>query len=257
MKDILGYEGLYAITEEGQVWSYYSKRYLNPSLKKNGYLSVVLVKDKIKKSFSIHKIVAETYLPNPNNYPIINHKDENKTNNSVENLEWCSYKYNSNYGTIRDKISKGIKDYYQNNPQAKRNGLNNNKSIPVKCLETGEIFETFTAACNWCELKSTVCLTDYFNGKQGSAGQHPITKQKLHWEKLVEGKWIKAIPYTPIKRENNYLKRQVRCIETQEIFESITEAQKKYKNKHISECCSGKRKTCCGYHWEYVEGETA
>ena len=98
-------------------------------------------------------MVAETYLPNPNNYPIVNHKDENKMNNCVKNLEWCSHKHNSNYGTIKDKISNSLKEYYQNSPQTARKGINNNKSIPVKCLETGEFFETFTALVNGAGLK--------------------------------------------------------------------------------------------------------
>lgn len=57
---------------------------------------------------SIHRLVAEAFIPNPNNYPCINHKDENPSNNNIDNLEWCTYKYNANYGTgvERQKLSR-------------------------------------------------------------------------------------------------------------------------------------------------------
>lgn len=64
-----------------------------------GYLSVALCKDGKIKYFLVHRLVATAFIPNQNSYPQINHKDEDKTNNIVENLEWCTAKYNSNYGT--------------------------------------------------------------------------------------------------------------------------------------------------------------
>lgn len=106
MKDIKGYEGLYAVTEDGQVWSYRSQKFLKPYNKSNhGYEKVNLYKDKVSTTYCVHRLVAETYLPNPNNYPCINHKDENKLNNHANNLEWCTYKYNNNYGTHNQKLS--------------------------------------------------------------------------------------------------------------------------------------------------------
>jgi len=56
-------------------------------------------RDGDRKKFPVHRLVASTFIPNPNNYPQINHKDEDKTNNSISNLEWCTAKYNINYGT--------------------------------------------------------------------------------------------------------------------------------------------------------------
>ena len=61
---------------------------------------------------TIHRLVAEAFIPNPNNYPCINHKDENKENNNANNLEWCTYKYNSNYGTCRERTLEKINAYY-------------------------------------------------------------------------------------------------------------------------------------------------
>ena len=111
MKDIKGYEGLYAITSCGKVWSYINKKFLKPKDNGNGYLRVGLFKDGKVKNYMIHRLVAEAYIPNPDNLPQINHKDENKANNCLQNLEWCDAKYNSNYGTRNEKIKKPILQY--------------------------------------------------------------------------------------------------------------------------------------------------
>lgn len=99
MKDIIGFEGLYSITDQGNVWSYYTNKFLKPVLGANGYLKVTLVKDGKKYTKAVHRLVAETFILNPDNLSLVNHKDENKMNNSVDNLEWCNHLYNSNYGT--------------------------------------------------------------------------------------------------------------------------------------------------------------
>ena len=114
MKNIKGYEGLYGITTEGEVYSYKSKKFLKPRTNRGGYLKVSLFKDRKEKTYYIHRLVAEAYIPNPENLPQINHKDENKTNNCLQNLEWCDAKYNSNYGTRNDKIKKSILQYNLN-----------------------------------------------------------------------------------------------------------------------------------------------
>ena len=109
MKDVVGYEGLYAVTSCGKVWSYRNECFLKPKCEKNGYLRVNLYKDGKMKRHLIHRLVAMAYIPNPENLPEINHKDENKTNNCLQNLEWCDAKYNHNYGTINERISNSRK----------------------------------------------------------------------------------------------------------------------------------------------------
>ena len=108
MKDIKGYEGLYGITSCGKVWSYRNKKFLVPRANSKGYLRVELCRDGQKKWYRVHRLVAEAYIPNPENFPQVNHKDENKANNCLQNLEWCDAKYNINYGTRNDKIKKPI-----------------------------------------------------------------------------------------------------------------------------------------------------
>ena len=108
MRDVKGYEGLYAVTSCGRVWSYRRQKFLTPRPTRYGYFQVVLCKNGECKQFLVHRLVASAYLSNPENLPEINHKDENKTNNCLQNLEWCDHKYNSNYGTRNEKIKKPI-----------------------------------------------------------------------------------------------------------------------------------------------------
>ena len=100
-KFIEGYENKYMITKDGKVISLCdnkgNKRFkiIKPRIMKNGYLCVNLWKKCKVKTKKIHRLVAETYIPNNDNLPCVNHKDGNKLNNNVENLEWCTYSYNS------------------------------------------------------------------------------------------------------------------------------------------------------------------
>lgn len=108
LQDVIGYEGIYAVTGNGQVWSHKSNKFLKPSKLPNGYLQVGLTTDGKQKRFLVHRLVAEAYIPNPDNLSEVNHKDENKLNNCVENLEWCNHTYNMNYGTVKQRISDAV-----------------------------------------------------------------------------------------------------------------------------------------------------
>lgn len=110
-KDINGYEGLYQISNYGSVRSLnYNHtgciKNMRLSMGTYGYLQTCLTKNNHRSTKKIHRLVADAFIPNPNNYKEVNHKDENKTNNYVDNLEWCSAKYNNNYGTRITRVSK-------------------------------------------------------------------------------------------------------------------------------------------------------
>lgn len=124
-RDIEGYEGLYQVSNLGRVKSLRDKNnkerelILKPKIMRNGYLKVDLCKNGKQKTFTVHRLVATVFISNPKNFPVVNHKDENKLNNNVSNLEWCTVLYNNCYGTRLKK---------------------------VKCITTGEIFDSITEA---------------------------------------------------------------------------------------------------------------
>lgn len=105
---IKGYEGLYEVSDKGRVRSlkFGKERILKPGRNQQGYLVVCLCKNGERETYRIHRLVAQTFTPNPDNLPEVNHKDENKENNSVQNLEWCDRKYNINFGTRNQRISE-------------------------------------------------------------------------------------------------------------------------------------------------------
>ena len=107
-KPIIGYENLYKINNYGEVLSLRSNKILKPNNNGIGYFIIQLCKNGKRKNYLIHRLVAEHFLDNPNNLPEVNHKDEDKSNNFVNNLEWCKHKYNMNYKQLqkRQQISK-------------------------------------------------------------------------------------------------------------------------------------------------------
>lgn len=125
-KDVKGYENLYQISNTGKIKSL--ERYKNNHSKKQlvkekirkqivsktGYYTCMLNKNGKNKLFKVHRLIAEAFIPNPNNYPIINHKDGNKLNNDISNLEWCNYSHNGKeayrLGLIKNN-TYGIKKY--------------------------------------------------------------------------------------------------------------------------------------------------
>ena len=101
MEEFRDLDQYYAVSNFGRVFSKRSNKIMSPRLdsKKRGYQYVTLTYDGIKKTKQIHRLVAILFVPNPNNLPIINHKDENPSNNHAENLEWCTHSYNLSYGS--------------------------------------------------------------------------------------------------------------------------------------------------------------
>jgi hypothetical protein len=113
MKDIPGFEGLYAITPEGQVYSYRSNQYLRPEITRLGYIRYGLYKDGKRKKLLAHRLVAEAYIPNPDNLPEVSHLDETRSNNHMSNLAWSSHKENCNMPEHKSRLSDSLNQYYE------------------------------------------------------------------------------------------------------------------------------------------------
>ena len=161
--DFLGYPN-YTITDDGKVFSLNygrsgKKKEMKPNKDINGYNRIELSIEGKKKKFMVHRLVALAFIPNPDNLPEVNHKDENKTNNMVGNLEWCSIKYNNTYGTRLERVSK---------IQLNRK----DKSRPVKQFTKDGVFirewDSIKEACETLQM-SNGYIVDTLKGRHKSA----------------------------------------------------------------------------------------
>ena len=111
-KDIPQYQGRYQISNQGRVWSVISQRYMKLYQTPKGYLTVCLTaKNGKHKQEKVHRLVAMAFIPNPDNKPTVNHLNEIKTDNRVENIEWATMAEQNAYGTRMNKIRKKISQY--------------------------------------------------------------------------------------------------------------------------------------------------
>ena len=133
-KDISGYPG-YKVSSLGRVKSlkFGKERILKPAKDKKGYLRLVLCNEGIQKTMKVHRLVGQAFIQNQYNLPQINHKNEIKDDNRVENLEWCDNRYNCSFGTHTQRVAKAHIGVY-----------NTKTSKKVKCLETGKIYPSLS-----------------------------------------------------------------------------------------------------------------
>lgn len=184
-KDVVGYEGLYQVSNLGRVRSlwhdvWHKGKILKPSFDgKKNYLFVGLHKNGKTTQRNIHRLVAETFIPNPNNFPCVNHINEIKTDNRACNLEWCTVEYNSNYGNakknmiesrrknnVQDEINKKIK-----NTKKKNNSFSCEKPV-AQYTTDGNLVATYASATD-AERKTGIsrggiqrcCVGRYYQAK--------------------------------------------------------------------------------------------
>lgn len=165
-KDVNGYEGLYSVSDKGRVRSETTKdgngnKLILSQYDKDGYRMVSLRKDGKRKVCRVHQLVMKAFIPNPQNYTMVNHINEIRSDNRIENLEWCDAKHNSNCGTVKERRSKTLRE----------------KSLlkkRVQCYdkETGSFFKEFLGVKEAArEMKiDSANISRCINGSQKSAG---------------------------------------------------------------------------------------
>ena len=175
---------------------------MNPSIKKGygtSYKIMHLYKNGRYYTKAVHRILAELFVPNPNNYPVVNHKDENGLNNDIDNLEWCTIKYNSTYGTAIDRratkqrgvphsdkhkeqISKSMYRYYSSK---------NSPSRRVMCIENGVIYQGVKAAAKELNVsEGTVrmsCKRQTGKGRRYTFRYYPSLREEYLSARMDEG----------------------------------------------------------------------
>ncbi len=131
----------YLVSDCGNVYSIKSNKIMQLHKMKSGYMHLNLSKNNKKYGFYVHRLVADAFISNPKCFPQVNHKDENKENNNVSNLEWCTCEYNVNYGTARKRTSETLKS----------RGTGNK----IFCVETGVVFPSIKEASKVMGVQSS------------------------------------------------------------------------------------------------------
>lgn len=259
-KDIEGYEGLYQVSTTGKVRSLNYRRsgeskLLKQDVSHRGYKRVYLAKDGKNKHHLVHRLVAMTFIPNPDDLPIVNHKDEDPSNNNVKNLEWCTHEYNLNYGTRNKRVGKKTKER-----MIGKKGKDAPRSKPILMYDKeGNFIRRFNCIADANEYfgKDRGCssITMCLRGENKSAYGYIFTyaddtqdtiKNKINECQNEKGKYNKK-PINMYTKDGEFVKR----------FDAIVDANE-YLGKDrtcvgINNCLSGRRKTAYGYIFRYAE----
>ena len=182
-RDIKGYEGAYQVSSLGRVKSLKGTEEIIMKAWLRGhkrYRCVGLCKDGIRKRCDIHRLVAETFIPNPNELPCVDHRNTRTTNKRVENLRWCTLKENMNNPITKETCSKSRMGYKPTKETIKKiSGKNNHNSQKVYCKELNKTYECIRDAERELGIANQ-SISDCCKGTLKMAGK--INGIKLHWE---------------------------------------------------------------------------
>ena len=184
-KDIVEYEGLYQVSNLGNVKSLhdrygnYRERLLKPIKRKDNYLCVDLHKNGKRKTYLVHRLVAETFLTKIDGKNHVDHINSDRQNNNVNNLRWCNQKENNQFDLARKHKSEAAKG--KTGAWKGKTGTLHPSSKAVLCIELNKIFGSAMEAGRETGIKQQN-ISKCCNGKLQSAGKHPVTGEKLHWK---------------------------------------------------------------------------
>ena len=254
-KDIKGYENYYQVSNLGRVRSLdryvatvgnpSGKRLIKGKIKKQtlrtcgrdtGYYYVVLSKNNIDKLCSVHRLVAEAFVPNPNDLPCINHRDEIKTNNHMDNLEWCTISYNNSYGTARErggaKLSKSVLKF-----DLDGNLIKKYKSLTIAANEEGVSKGNI----------ENICI--HRKGKQTVNGFIFMYEEDYNKNGFIGYKNTRLRPVSQYDLNGKFIRR----------FDSIKQAAETIPNiskngqSNITAACKHRQQFAYGYVWRYAD----
>ena len=245
-REIRGFEGLYRVSNLGRVMGYpritrsgyyIAPRIIKGSLYTSGYIVVKLrCGDKLKR-FAVHRLVAEAFVQNPGRYPIINHKDEDKTNNRADNLEWCTHQYNSTYGTaIERKRESYIKKHSKAVRQYSLSGefLKEYRSTTEAARASGACVSEISSCCK--RRENAVSANGFQWRYANECPEGNISAYSIKPSPLMQ-------PISQYTTDGKLIKH----------YRSIEDAVRETGTRHSSiyACCVGTYKTANGYIWRY------
>lgn len=176
---------------------------LKPTQNRRGYLRITLFNKNGRRQCFVHRLVAQAFINNAKNLPAINHKDENKLNNCVDNLEWCDNKYNNNYGTRGERISKTKIE-------------NCNRTKPVICIELNKIFSSIMEAQRQLNIGNSHISRCCLGKEKTAGGYHWKYFKKMNKEdKKIFDEHIKKIK--EIIKEENELKLKLETLQNKKL----------------------------------------
>lgn len=220
-KDISGYEGLYQVSNFGRVKSLKCRRekILKLEKTKDNYLTIRLSKDKTRKHIGVHRLVAQAFISNPDNLSQVNHKDENKENNFVENLEWCTQVYNMSYGTRVQRLSMEVNQYdLQGNFIKKWNS--------IKEAERQLHIRHISDCCKEKVISAGGYIWKYTDNDKIIIRENKRKRKVIQYD--LQGNFV----------------NEWNCIKD-------IERKLGFNNRNISACCRNKRPTAYGFIWKY------
>lgn len=249
-KEINGYEGKYIISDYGKIINILSLSEMKPFTTSTGYKRIQLSQNGIRKKHFLHRLVADAFIPNPNNHPIINHKDENPSNNNYLNLEWCSYQYNATYGNA---ITKRVAhtDYKNRKTRDIATYKRGVDSCASKHVYQFDLCGNLIGEYNCCVDAAKVNNFDSVSIGKACNGRLIIYKGfKWQYTEVFEAPRSKTLntnlPVLQFDTNGNLVRR----------YEYATKAKEYgFDPSCIAKVCNGKLKIHKGYIWKHEESE--